>query len=98
LKATRKRLKAIISDGKDSTGLNVPEIHIRNFNHLPIDKFREMDYLSVQEYKIPVELMMGNAGLQLARLVALIKPFPCDVLIGIGTGNNAVAVWLPHAD
>lgn len=68
--------------------LNMPEIHIRNFNHLPIDKFREMDYLSVQEYKIPVELMMENAGLQLARLVALIKPVPCEVLIGVGTGNN----------
>jgi NAD(P)H-hydrate epimerase len=53
-----------------------------------MEKFREMDYLSVQEYKIPVELMMENAGLQLARLVSLIKPVPCDVLVGIGTGNN----------
>ncbi len=68
--------------------LDVPEIHIRNFNHLSIDKFREMDYLAVQEYRIPIELMMENAGLQLARMVTLIKPVPCDVLMGIGTGNN----------
>ena len=66
--------------------VNIPEININN--HLTIDKFREMDYLSVDEYNIPIELMMENAGLQLARLISLLNPFPVNILFGIGTGNN----------
>lgn len=68
--------------------MNLPRVLINQNNHLPIDKFREMDYLSVKEYKIPVELMMENAGLQLARLVTTMNPDAENILIGTGTGNN----------
>ena len=68
--------------------MNLLEIYLDNKNHLSIDKFREMDFISVREYKIPIELMMENAGLQLARLVAGINPQNEKILIGAGTGNN----------
>lgn len=67
--------------------MNIPENEIGN-NHLTIDKFRDMDYLSVDKYNIPIELLMENAGLQLARLVAHLKPNKGNILIGVGTGNN----------
>ncbi len=44
--------------------------------------------------KNPYELLMENAGVQLARLVAIMKPEPCDALIGVGPGNNDGEVWL----
>ena len=47
-----------------------------------------MDYLAVNEYLLPIELLMENAGLHLARLVTHILPTPGKVLIGVGPGNN----------
>ena len=47
-----------------------------------------MDYLSVSKFDIPIELMMENAGLQLARLVTHVMKANGKVFIGIGTGNN----------
>jgi NAD(P)H-hydrate epimerase len=55
---------------------------------LSLEKFREMDYLAVEEYNLPIELMMENAGLQLARLVARTKPSGSTIIIGAGNGNN----------
>lgn len=55
---------------------------------LSLDKFREMDYLAVEEYDLPIELMMENAGLQLARLVARSKATGSTIFIGVGNGNN----------
>lgn len=55
---------------------------------LPIDKFREMDKMAVENYHLPIELMMENAGLNLARLAASFLPEEGNILIGIGTGNN----------
>lgn len=57
-------------------------------NHLSLEKFREMDYSAVRKYHIPIELMMENAGLQLARLIIHFIPSGGRVLIGIGSGNN----------
>ena len=57
-------------------------------NHLPLEKFKEMDYLAVEQYHLPVELMMENAGLHLARLIVHFLPRRGNVLIGIGPGNN----------
>ncbi len=68
--------------------MHIPEVFINRADHLPIERFRQMDYLAVEEYHLPIELMMENAGLQLARLVTNILPFPGKVLMGIGTGNN----------
>jgi NAD(P)H-hydrate epimerase len=65
----------------------IPEYIIAN-NHLSLEKFREMDDRVVQNYHLPVELMMENAGLQLARLVVHFIPAGGRVLIGIGPGNN----------
>ena len=66
--------------------MDIPGYQIED-NHLSIDKFREMDYLAIERYHLPVELMMENAGLQLARLVASLSSGG-RVLIGIGPGNN----------
>ena len=55
---------------------------------LPIDAFKEMDRLAIEKYRLPIELMMENAGLQLARLVASIAVKGGSILIGTGKGNN----------
>lgn len=47
-----------------------------------------MDYLAVEQYALPIELMMENAGLQLARLITLSVDKKSKILFGIGNGNN----------
>lgn len=47
-----------------------------------------MDYYAVEEYHLPIELMMENAGLQLARLVARSAKPGAVILVGCGNGNN----------
>lgn len=67
--------------------MKIPEFIVSG-NHLPIERFIEMDRLSVSKFGTPIELLMENAGLQLARLVVIMNPEPCNVLIGVGPGNN----------
>lgn len=67
---------------------HIPEVILCRENHLPLEKFRQMDALAVEEYHLPIELMMENADLHLARLVTRILPDTGKVLMGIGTGNN----------
>ena len=55
---------------------------------LTIDQFRRMDQLAIEEYSLSIELMMENAGLQLARLVAQNASQKSKIMIGAGTGNN----------
>lgn len=55
---------------------------------LSLELFKEMDYLAVENYELPIELMMENVGLQLARLIALSATKSSKILIGIGNGNN----------
>jgi NAD(P)H-hydrate epimerase len=55
---------------------------------LTLDTFVAMDDVAVNDYHLPIELMMENAGLCLARLTALQMPRPAKVVIGIGIGNN----------
>jgi len=55
---------------------------------LSLDDFRQMDYYAVEEYHLPIELMMENAGLQLARLVARSAEPGAIILVGCGNGNN----------
>ncbi len=50
--------------------MNFQEIYIPVEQALEIGQFKEMDYYTVNNYDLPVELMMENAGLQLANLVA----------------------------
>jgi hydroxyethylthiazole kinase-like uncharacterized protein yjeF len=48
-----------------------------------------MDYNAVENYDLPIELMMENAGLQLANLIAdATKDSTAKILIGVGNGNN----------
>ena len=55
---------------------------------LELKSFAEMDYFAVQEYGLPIELMMENAGLHLARLVAHFSNQNQHIVIGAGNGNN----------
>lgn len=68
--------------------MNFPEINKTEIATLPIESFREMDYLAVRQYNLPIELMMENAGLNLARLATSFLPEKGEILIGVGTGNN----------
>ena len=68
--------------------MNFPEINLAEIATMPIESFREMDYLAVQQYNLPIELMMENAGLNLARLATSFLPEKGEILIGVGTGNN----------
>jgi NAD(P)H-hydrate epimerase len=55
---------------------------------MELSDFKAMDYFAVNDYNLPVELMMENAGLQLAKLVARSAEKRQSILIGIGNGNN----------
>ena len=65
-----------------------------NFS-LTIDQFKEMDALAIQNYALPIELMMENAGLQLARLVSLNANRNNNIWIGVGPGNNGDHLFRP---
>ena len=64
------------------------ETHFKHTDTLSLASFKEMDYLAVEQYNLPIELMMENAGLQLARLVTLSANKKSKIQIGIGNGNN----------
>ena len=67
----------------------VKEIIVDKSVALDLSQFKEMDYFAVQNYALPIELMMENAGLQLANLVAqTAKNSDAKILIGVGNGNN----------
>lgn len=55
---------------------------------LELRDFKAMDYLAVSDYNLPIELMMENAGLQLANLIADATQMSHIIKIGIGNGNN----------
>lgn len=65
-----------------------PIIDASRVRTLSLDAFREMDYYAVNNYHLPVELMMESAGLQLARLSATVVRPGSKILVGIGPGNN----------
>lgn len=65
-----------------------PTFKVNSASLLELDVFRQMDIAAVEEYKIPVELMMENAGLRLAELASKMTEPGTRVLMGIGPGNN----------
>ncbi len=65
-----------------------PEVQASKIRTLSLEAFREMDYYAVNNYHLPVELMMESAGLQLARLTASVADPGSMVLVGVGPGNN----------
>ena len=68
--------------------MNFTEINIPVENALELDDFREMDYFAVKNYNLPIEIMMENAGLQLANLIAGFTQKEQTIKIGVGNGNN----------
>lgn len=65
-----------------------PLIEASKIRTLSLEAFKEMDYYAVNNYNLPVELMMESAGLQLARLTATVASPGASVLVGVGPGNN----------
>lgn len=65
-------------------------LHFKKSETLSLESFRKMDLLAVTKFKLPIELMMENAGLQLAKLIAQYAATNKDalILIGVGNGNN----------
>ncbi|WP_282112049.1 NAD(P)H-hydrate epimerase [Maribacter stanieri] len=55
---------------------------------LSLEAFKEMDYWAVEKYNLSIELMMENAGLQLARLIAKKATETSIITFGVGNGNN----------
>ena len=55
---------------------------------LSLEAFKKMDYLAVEKYDLSIELMMENAGLQLARLTTSKATRDSKITIGVGNGNN----------
>ena len=68
--------------------MNFPEIEFTLEQSLGLEQFRDMDYFAVKNYQLPIELMMENAGLLLARLVSTVVGPSSIIKIGIGNGNN----------
>ncbi len=65
-----------------------PVIESSKIRTLSLEAFREMDFYAVDNYHLPVELMMESAGLQLARLSASVVAPGASVFVGVGPGNN----------
>jgi len=68
--------------------MSFPEIEFRLEQALELEQFREMDYYAVENYQLPIGLMMENAGLHLARLVSTVAQPGSVITIGVGNGNN----------
>jgi len=68
--------------------VNLPVVRIACEQALDLEDFRKMDYYAVENYGLPIELMMENAGLNLARLVAQHVAPQETIQIGVGPGNN----------
>ena len=65
-----------------------PEITIPYSDALSFEQMKKLDYYTVDNYNLPIELMMENAGLNLARLTSAIIKTGNKILVGVGRGNN----------
>jgi len=68
--------------------MKYPSIQFSKEQAFSLERFREMDYHAVNNFHLPIELMMENAGLQLANFVAHQASIEQTILIGVGNGNN----------
>jgi NAD(P)H-hydrate epimerase len=68
--------------------LKYPEIKFPQKKALELSDFRDMDYFAIKNFKLPIELMMENAGLHLASLISNFASKEQSIRIGIGNGNN----------
>ena len=55
---------------------------------LSLEEMKLLDNHAMSTYKLPIELMMENAGFHLASIAAMLAPNPSTILIGCGSGNN----------
>lgn len=55
---------------------------------LDLHRFREMDYFALDQFDLTIELMMENAGLHLARVIASNAQVGDGINLGVGNGNN----------
>ncbi len=62
----------------------IKEINYPKEKALELEKF----YYVVNNFGLPIELMMENAGLQLANLIATFVKKDKTIKIGVGKGNN----------
>jgi NAD(P)H-hydrate epimerase len=51
---------------------------------LNLEFFKQMDCYAVENYKLTIELMMENAGLQLANFISRFADIDQKITIGIG--------------
>ncbi len=65
-----------------------PELWVTQEELLEIEAFRQLDYEAIEKYSIPIELMMENAGLHLARIIAVHTSMESNILVLAGKGNN----------
>lgn len=68
--------------------MHFPSVFIDKEAALNLKDFKQMDYYAIEKYKLPIELMMENAGLQLANCIAHHADVNQSISIGIGNGNN----------
>ncbi len=68
--------------------MNYPEINWGEAQAFGLDRFKQMDAEAISRYGLPIELMMENAGLHLARLVAAHSRKGENIRISVGNGNN----------
>jgi len=68
--------------------VEVIEIIYSKEDAVELNNFVEMDYYAVNQLGLSIELMMENAGLQLANLIANSTHKDKTVKIGVGKGNN----------
>jgi len=68
--------------------MQIPQIHIPVEEALELEAFKKLDFHSVEKYSLPIELMMENAGLNLAQVIAFQARENHSISIGVGTGNN----------
>ncbi|MEX0290717.1 MAG: NAD(P)H-hydrate epimerase [Flavobacteriaceae bacterium] len=63
-------------------------MHFSISEALSLEAFKKMDEMAVSQYALPIALMMENAGLILAKLIANHASKQGKILIGVGNGNN----------
>lgn len=68
--------------------MHFPEINFPKPSALELEAFKAMDYHAVDRYTLPIELMMENAGLALAKVIAASASKSEPIQIGVGKGNN----------
>ncbi len=66
----------------------IPKIKIPREQAPLLEVFKQMDYGATRDFALPIELMMENAGLHLATLIARSANKRDRIKIGVGNGNN----------